>query len=519
MGNKFRQIVTNPANIWFPFAISMGTALIYGCYLFLTNHYLVVNDFFGHVWMALEDIENGIGSSTNVVIPAGYPIILNILHSLGLDYMSASRLLTLLSFGFVLFFIWSSSSKAAETYWAGALAWLLTATSYHFLLTAATPLPDMAAFSMAIPLIMIGASPNRSRQSLFFAGILAGLSCNLRYNFLQSIVPLSIVFVLFVHPTPWKNRCRDALCIIAGLFIGLLPEIVFAFKAGHIPFQNASKYYLTLLTGETDFLMTATQLRQMPSTFDYIIQHKDIILPLWIKGYLRTTMVYILPPSALWGIAEVIAKLSHRVIFDYITRRRLTALLILNSLLLIPISLRQPLPYYFAPIPASIAFIAASIPLARLIAVNKTIMAFVIAIVVIASALQINSARSYLSLYKNSYLSFNNAVASALYDSGIRDSAEVFNLLNNPFDLYWPYGDKSPLPYYMIKEPGWFSLINTFPQKRPFIYAITPDILKRFKAVLSHPLPSHIQSAYLSDFKMVKQIGSIQVYIASRERH
>lgn len=518
MRDKLRWIAAHPAHIWLPLFVSAGTALIYGSYLFLTNHYIVVNDFLGHVWMALEDVENGVGSSTNIVIPAGYPILLNFLHSAGLSYLSAGRFLSVLSFAFVLFFVWISSSKAAETHWAGILAWLLTAASYHSLLAAATPLPDMVAFSMAMPLITIGLSKNRSLLSLFFAGIFAGLSCNLRYNFLQSIVPLFIVFVLFVHPVPLKTRCREALIIIAGLFTGLLPEIVFALKAGHIPFQNASKYYLTLLTMETDFKMNYSQLRQMPSTLDYIIRHKNIILPLWIKGYLSAITVYIIPPTAFWGISEIIAKKSHSFFLDTHIRRRIIALLMLNSLLLIPISLRQPLPYYFAPIPASMTFIAVVIPLTRVIAFNKTLLALVIPAVFITSALQINAARSYLTMHKMEFIAYNNAVANVLYDSGIRDSAEVFNVSDKLLDFYWPYGNKSPLPYYIVKEPGWFSIANTFPQKRPFIYTITPETFQRFKAVLTQPVADQAHAEYLSDFKMIKQIGSVQIYISSREK-
>ncbi len=515
MGDKFRLFLTNPMNVWFPFVVSMSAVLIYGSYLFFTTQYLIINDFFGHVWMALEDMENGIGSSTNVVVPAGYPIILNFLHLLGLDYMSAGRFLTLLSFALVLFFVWISSSRAAETYWAGIFACLITATSYKFLLAAATPLPDMAALAMVIPLIMVSFDQDRSQRSLFLASMFGGLSCNLRYSFLQSIVPLAIIFLLFVNPAPWRERWRNAQICIVGLIVGLIPEIIFALKAGHIPFQNASKYYLTLITGETNFLMNATQFRQMPSTVAYVFKNKHVILPIWFQGYISTVMIYILTPAISWGILEVIGRVSKQQFFNYILRRRLAALLVLNLLLLIPISLRQPLPYYFSVIPASISFIIIAILLGRLINNKKEILALVFVILIIMSLLQLNKAMSRLHDEK-SYLSFNYAVARTLYDYGIRDSAEVINLLDNPFILYWPYGNKSPLPYYILKEPGWYSLTNTFSEKRPFIYNITPKVLEQFKAVLTRSVPETIQAEYLSDFQMVRKIGYVEIYIVNR---
>ena len=93
-----------------PWLASILVVSLYGFYLFATHHHFLVNDFFGHVWMALEDREGGLGSSTNTVIPAGYPILLNLCHGFGLDYMISGRVLTLIAAIPLLAFVWLGAS-------------------------------------------------------------------------------------------------------------------------------------------------------------------------------------------------------------------------------------------------------------------------------------------------------------------------------------------------------------------------------------------------------------------------
>jgi hypothetical protein len=494
---------------WLPWIASAVVIIVYGTYLFVTGHHLLVNDFLGHVWMAIEEREGGLGSSTNVVIPAGYPILLNLLHVFGLQYMTAGRLLTLLAAIQLLALVWSAASKLGSTHWAGPLAWVATATSYHFMLTVAAPLPDLVALSMSMPLIVLALSPNRSLISLVLAAGLSGLACGVRYNFLQSIVPLSILLVLVAHPIPWQQRGREALAIVAGLVLGLLPEIVFALRIGHIPFQNASRYYLTLLVGETDYLMTGTQLINMPSTLDYTMLHINKILYVAGKAYLQMALIFILAPAAVWWVTSKMGKLIHQPRLGSRTRRCLTALLIFEAVLMLPISLRQPLPYYVVPMLSTFAFIIVAVPLARLIEGRKSFAIALIIILAIASTLQVRSVLSVL----NNYLkrSYNSVIATELRDLGIRDSAEVLNLVA-PFELYWPYGDRAPLFYYTIKEPGWLALTNTLKQKRPFIYEITAENLKRFHVVLTPPISSELKRKFFPMFHLVKQIGFVQIY-------
>jgi hypothetical protein len=194
-------------------------------------------------------------------------------------------------------------------------------------------------------------------------------------------------------------------------------------------------------------------------------------------------------------------------------QREVVLLSIFEAILLIPFSLRQPLPYYVTPLLLCISFIIVSVPVIRLAGINKATASAVIICLSIFCVYQVHSA--LLTLSNNRQVVFNNIVASELYSLGVRDSAEVLNLAA-PFYLYWPYGDKSPLLYYTAKEPGWLSLTNTFGQKRPFIYTITKATVSRFRIVLMRPILSVEKDEVLSEFELVKQIGGVQVYEAAR---
>ncbi len=507
--NVIKQLRQAAAWPWMPWIASTGAVLIYGIYLLAADHQLIVNDFFGHVWMALEDREGGLGSSTNSVIPAGYPILLNIFHSFGLNYMNAGRVMTLLAAVPTLAFVWRGASRRGEFPSAGFVAWLLMATSSQFILTVATPLPDLIALSMTLPLIILVFEPDRSPRSLILSALFAGLACGIRYTFIQSVVPLTILLLLFSQSVPWRKRVSEAFIISGGLAAGLLPEVLFALRAGHIPFQNSSKYYLTLLTGETDFLMTGTQLRNMPSTIDYIINHGDKILPAWSNGYISNIAIFVLVPAAIYYVAEKIEMSLKREETNTLIRREVMSLLIFESALLIPICLRQPVPYYIKPLLLCILFIVVAVPIAKLISINKTIMSVLIIGLLVVSISQVRSAVHTLNNDKQT--SFNYRVAEELYNLGVRDSSEVLNLVA-PFGLYWPYGDKSPLIYYTLKEPGWLSLTNTLAQKRPFIYQMSKDTTKSFKLVLTRPLSSFEKEEFLAGFELAKQVGGVQIY-------
>ncbi len=492
-----------------PWLASISIVSLYGLYFFAAHHQLIVNDFFGHVWMALEERERGLGSSTNSVIPAGYPILLNLFHSFGLQYMDAGCLLTLIAAIPFLVFVWKGASRWGESPWAGPVAWLMTATSYHFLLTVATPLPDIIALSMTMPLMVLVFKPDRSSRILVLSAFFAGLACGIRYTFIQSVVPLTILLLFFSRSVPWGKRIREALIIVAGLTVGLLPEIIFALRAGHIPFQNSSKYYLRLIGGEADFLMCGTQLRNMPSTIDYIIRHSDKILPAWGYGFIYNFVIFVLVPAAiLWLTEECGAKMKQERMNAQI-RRELISLLIFETILLIPISLRQPLPYYVMPLLICISFMIAAIPIVKLAGMNKLALGFLIICLSAASIFQVRSAA--LTLENNRLVAFNSVIAGDLYGLGIRDSAEVLNLVA-PFGLYWPYGDRSPLLYYTAKEPGWLSLTNTLDQKRPFIYQITKNVVAKFRIVLTRPLSPGEKREFLPGFEFVKQVGGVQIY-------
>lgn len=507
---KATQVVDWP---WLPWIASTLVVLIYGMYFFVLDHQLLVNDFFGYVWMALEDRANGLGSSTNSVIPSGYPILLNLFHAFGLSYMNAGRLLTLIAAVPVLSFVWRAASRWGDGPWAGPVAWLLTVTSCNFILAAATPLPDLIALSLTMPMIVLSLKPDRSFRILVFSAFLMGVACGIRYFFIQSVVPLTVLLLLFSHSIPWRKRISDGCFFVIGLIVGLLPEIICALRAGHVPFQNSSKYYLTLLVGDTDFSMTGTQLRNMPSTLEYIRNHMGKILAHWSSGYAQNVGRFILIPTATWLLAERIGKMLRQEKMNVQIQREVVLLSIFEAILLIPFSLRQPLPYYVTPLLLCISFIIVSVPVIRLAGINKATASAVIICLSIFCVYQVHSA--LLTLSNNRQVVFNNIVASELYSLGVRDSAEVLNLAA-PFYLYWPYGDKSPLLYYTVKEPGWLSLTNTFGQKRPFIYTITKATVSRFRIVLMRPILSVEKDEVLSEFELVKQIGGVQVYEAAR---
>jgi hypothetical protein len=494
---------------WLPWIASTLAVLIYGMYFFVLDHQLLVNDFFGYVWMALEDRANGLGSSTNSVAPAGYPILLNLLHAFGLDYINAGRVLTLVATIPLLSFVWIGASRWGDLPWAGPVAWLLTATSYQFILAAATPLPDLIALSLTMPMIVLSLKPDRSFHILVFSAFLMGLACGIRYFFIQSVVPLTVLLLLFSNSVPLRKRISDGCFFVIGLIVGLLPEIICALRAGHVPFQNSSKYYLTLLVGDTDFSMTGTQLRNMPSTLEYIRNHVDKVLTAWSTGYAQNVGTFVLIPTATWLLAEKIGEMLKQERVKVRIRRELILLLVFQTIVLIPFSLRQPLPYYVTPLLLCISFIILSVPVIRLAGINKATASAVIICLSIFCVYQVHSA--LLTLSNNRQVVFNNIVASELYSLGVRDSAEVLNLAA-PFHLYWPYGDKSPLLYYTAKEPGWLSLTNTFGQKRPFIYTITKATVSRFRIVLMRPILSPDKDEFLSGFELVKEIEGVQIY-------
>lgn len=496
-----------------PWIASVGVILLYGIYIFAGDHLLIVNDFFGHVWMALEDREGGLGSSTNIVIPAGYPILLNIAHALGLNYMDAGRVLTLVAAVPILVSVWRGASRWGEFPRAGFVAWLLMATSYQFILTLATPLPDLIAMAMSLPLIILVFKPDRSLPTLILSAFLAGLACCVRYTFVQGVVPLAALLLLLSHPLPWRKRVRDAFVIAGGLAMGMLPEVFFAVRAGHVPFQNISKYYLTLLTGETDFLMNATQLRNMPSTIEYLLNHSDKILPAWGYEFICNVAIFVLVPAAIWYLAEKIETPLKQRKIDANIRREFMALLIFEFVLLIPVSLRQPVPYYVKPMLLCMSFMIAAVPIAKLAGINRGITSVLIIALSTMSVAQVRSAMQTIN--SNHQISFNNLIARELYNLGVRDSAEVLNLIA-PFELYWPYGDKSPLIYYTLKEPGWFSLTNTFYRKRPFIYEMTKNTAKSFHVLLTRPISSSEKQEFLSGFEFATQIGGVQIYKSSK---
>jgi hypothetical protein len=492
-----------------PWLASLSVVLLYGFYLFATHHQLVLNDIFGYVWMALEEREGGLGSSTNTAEPAGYPILLNVFHAFGLDYMTAGRILTLIAAVPVLAFVWLGASLWGELPLAGLVAWFLTATSYQMMLSLATPQPDTIALAMVIPLITMAFKLDRSPGQLFVAAFFAGLACGIRYIYIQSVVPLTILLLLFSHPMSGRKRIQQAIIILAGFTVGLLPEIIFAFWAGHIPFQNSSKYYLTLSVGETNFFMTGTQLRNMPSTPEYIMTHLSKILYACGSAYVRNVALFVIVPAVIWWLSEEIGTRVNQEKVRPDIRRGFAALLLFETVLLIPISLRQPLPYYIMPMLLCISFLIAATPIVRLFALNKLALGVLILCLSAISIFQVRLATVTLQNFKH-LLARNSVIAGELYGLGIRDSAEVLNLAA-PFELYWPYGDKAPLLYYTANEPGWLSLTNTCRQKRPFIYQITEDVLTKFRIVLTKRLSTESKNESLPGFRLVKQIGSVQI--------
>jgi len=513
--NQHNDILKTASQIFcckgFPWLASTSVVLFYGFYLFVTHRQLLTSDFFGHVWMALEEREGGLGSSTNSVIPAGYPILLNLLHGFGLDYMTSGRLLTLIAAVPFLAFVWLGASLWGQFPWAGLVAWLLTTTSYPVILSLATPQYDIVALALALPLMTLVFKPDPAPHEFLLAAFFAGLACGIRYIFIQSFVPLTILLLLFSHPISWGKRIREGVMILAGLVVGLFPEIVFALRAGHIPFQNSSKYYLTLLVGETNFSMTGTQLRNIPSTFEYIMTHFNQILYKWGPVYVCYVAFFVMVPAAIWWISGRIGTKVNQETIRPDIRRRFAALLIFETILLVPVSLRQPLPYYIMPMLLGISFMIVAIPIVRLARVNVLAVGFVITCVVAISIFQVRSAVVRLQQFNQFFLARNSVIAEELYGLGIRDSAEVLNLAA-PFELYWPYGDKSPLLYYTNKEPGWLSLTNTLGQKRPFIYQITKDVLAKFRIVLTKPLSPELKNELLPGFRLVKQIRGMQMY-------
>jgi hypothetical protein len=172
--------------------------------------------------------------------------------------------------------------------------------------------------------------------------------------------------------------------------------------------------------------------------------------------------------------------------------------------------LRQPLPYYVMPMLLCISFMIAAVPIIKLAGVNKIAFGFLIICLCAISIFQVRSAVLTLQNF-NRLLVRNSVIAGELYGLGIRDSAEVLNL-GAPFELYWPYGDRAPLLYYTIKEPGWLALTNTFTQKRPFIYQVTKNVLTRFRVVLTKPLSPEAKNEIVPGFQFVKQIGGVQIY-------
>ncbi len=503
---KATQLVAWP---WLPWIVSAVTVLIYGIYFFASHHQLLVNDFFGYVWMALEERANGLGSSTNTVTPAGYPILLNLFHAFGVDYMNVGRLLTLIAAIPLLSLVWRGGSLWGEVPWAGPVAWVLTAASSHFILAAATPLPELIVLSLTMPMLILSLKSDRSPRILVCSAFLAGLACGIRYFFIQSVIPLAILLLLFSHPIPWGKRIRDGFLIITGLIVGLLPEIIFALRAGHVPFQNSSKYYLTLLVGETDFFRTGTQLQNMPSTLEYMRNHIHKILMAWSSGYAQKFGIFIVIPLAIWLLAVTIGKLLKQEKVRGQIQREPILLLVFEAVLLIPFSLRQPMPYYVTPLFLCISFMIVAIPVVKLAGINKAAASAVAICLCVFSIYQVRSAM--LTLTNNHQVTFNSIVAGELYSLGVRDSAEVLNLVS-PFKLYWPYGDRSPLLYYTAKEPGWLSLTNTFRRERPFIYEITTTAVSRFRIVLTSPLSSVDKDEFLSGFELVKQIEGVQIY-------
>jgi hypothetical protein len=493
-----------------PWLASISVVLLYGFYLFATHHQLVLSDILAYVWMALEEREGGLGSSTNTVEPAGYPILLNVFHAFGLDYMTAGRILTLIAAVPLLAFVWLGASLWGELPLAGLVAWFLTATSYPLMLSLATPQPDTIALAMVIPLITMAFKPDRSPGQLFVAAFFAGLACGIRYIYIQSVVPLTILLLLFSHPMSGRKRIQQAIMILAGFIVGLLPETIFAFRAGHIPFQNSSRYYLILLTGKMDLSMAGTQLRDVHSTLEYVITHLREILYAWWPPYVRNVALFVIVPAVIWWLSD---KMGARVNQDNVRsdrRRGFAALLLFETVLLIPISLRQPLPYYVMPMLLCISFMIAAVPIIKLAGVNKIPFGFLIICLSAISIFQVHSAVLTLQNF-NRLLVRNSLIARELYGLGIRDSAEVLNLAA-PFELYWPYGDKSPLLYYTAKEPGWLALTNTLPQKRPFIYEVTRNVLTRFRVVLTKALSPEIKNEILPGFQFLKQIGGVQIY-------
>lgn len=493
---------------WLPWVVSSISIFIYGYYLIRTDKFIYVNDFAGHVWMALEERENGIGSSTNLVIPAGYPIILNIAHLFGFSYMMCGRIISLLAAIPILSIAWTATTKISRTAWTGPIAFVLMFMSRNFLLSVATPLPDLIALAMAFALIGNALNRYHSTTSLFISCMFAGLACTLRYNYLQSFLPLSVFLVVIINLTVWKQRLRKVFILISGIFIGLSPEIFFALRAGHVPFQNASKYYLTLITGETNYAMNGTQFKNMPSTIDYILAHFDKIAHAWINGYLKTSLRFIIPLVVIWMLIELLGR--HYTQFQTKARMRtiLLSLICFEALLLIPISLRQPIPFYVYPMVSLIPIIAGSILLVKIGDQSRILAGSITILLLLFSIWNVDKVLTKLEKTNKQNVK-NSLIASVLKKNGISDSSEVIDLTGN-FLLYWPFGDKAPLLYYTFKEPGWLSLTNTIQEKRPFLYSLTPEILKQFKAVLtSQQIGLDLEFYY--GFRLVDPIEGVQI--------
>ena len=211
-----------------------GAALaVYALVFRRVGDYLTEGDFYaGYAHGARELLGGHVDFSRYGVYGPLYEFLLAAAGLLVPDLFTAARLLSVLATVVVLLAWWRIAERRFDALAALVLVALLvvnpTCMRYGYSVT--TDMVSMALFSASAWASF--ALPRAGAP--FWAGVLAGLATLTRYN-LATLLPAAMILEGSRVSLPRSGRARNALLVLAGFLVPVLPWTLASMASGHVP--------------------------------------------------------------------------------------------------------------------------------------------------------------------------------------------------------------------------------------------------------------------------------------------
>lgn len=214
-------------------ALAGAALLVYALAFRRVGDYLTESDFYsGYAHGAREILHGRVDFARYGVYGPVYEFLLAAVGLLVPDLFAAARWLSALATVVMLLAWWRVAERRFDALSALLLVALLVAnpTCMRYGYSVTTDMVSMALFSASA----WATFAMRGRSAPFWAGVLAGLATLTRYN-LASLLPAAMIVEGARASAPPRHRAGNALLVLAGFLVPVLPWTLASVAGGHVP--------------------------------------------------------------------------------------------------------------------------------------------------------------------------------------------------------------------------------------------------------------------------------------------